>query len=702
MKKNKKMVSALILALSISLVGPNVKADGENLENNSNVNELQSSNDNKTIENFETSNEINESNKVTETENPEKLETNNSSNLEETEESIDNKADTVSNVESIPSNDENKDVITSSENKNNLKKSDNNLVKVTETVVVNSNINNSDSYKDTAEDDKALIKDTLDYINNLDDNEEITFKKSVDFKNKKILTKETIISNAKNILKEENADNEKINKAASDLVSVALSTREKKKIKEIPIDRYKKIIKSGLENIGGEDKYQGKYSSERWVEYKPVIDRAKKAMNSNDINSKEMSNITVDLLSKIRMLMSGYEYAGVFEKVKAYDKETLKNVIDFYENIEQYQPISSSFNKIYEQAIKVYNNENATQKEVNQASYDLIAFSGLLKYKPEPIVRKPNKKLLRLALNYIGEPKRYTDESLKGEFNEVNFRDFIEQSKNTLNSDEATADQVDFATRNLILIRPYLLKKVAEEPGEEKPGKEEPGEEKPGKEEPGEEKPGKEEPGEEKPGEEKPGEEEPGKEEPGEEEPGKEEPGEEKPGEEKPGKEEPGEEKPGEEKPGEEEPGEEEPGKEEPGEEKPGKEEPGEEEPGEEKPGKEEPGEEKPGEEKPGEEEPSEEKPGKEEPGEEKPGEDKPDEEKPVKKEKNKVNQKNKKQIRKSSDNKRKSAKYNKVNNNYKKSSYGKQNPNTGVRSLYSVLSLLSITTLAFFKSKNK
>ena len=77
MKKNKKMVSALILALSISLVGPNVKADGENLENNSNVNELQSSNDNKTIENFETSNEINESKKVTETKNTEKLETNN-------------------------------------------------------------------------------------------------------------------------------------------------------------------------------------------------------------------------------------------------------------------------------------------------------------------------------------------------------------------------------------------------------------------------------------------------------------------------------------------------------------------------------------------------------------------------------------------------------------------------------------------------
>ena len=692
MKKNKKMVSALILALSISLVGPNVKADGENLENNSNVNELQSSNDNKTIENSETNNDINESNKVTETENLEKLETNNSSNLEETEESVDNKADTVSNVESIPSNDENKDLITSSENKNNLEKSDNNLVKVSENVYVNSKINNSDSYKDTAEDDKALIKDTLDYINNLDDNEEITFKKSVDFKNKKILTKETIISNAKNILKEENADNEKINKAASDLVSVALSTREKKKIKEIPIDRYKKIIKSGLENIGGEEKYQGKYSSERWVEYKPVIDRAKKAMNSNDISSKEMSNITVDLISKIRMLMSGYEYAGVFEKVKAYDKETLKHVIDFYENIEQYQPISSSFNKIYEQAIKVYNNENATQKEVNQASYDLIAFSGLLKYKPEPVVRKANKKLLRLALNYIGDPKRYTDESLNGKFNEVNFRDFIEQSKNTLNSDEATADQVDFATRNLILIRPYLLKKVAEEPGEEEPGKEEPGEEKPGEEKPGEEKPGKEEPGKEEPGEEKPGEEEPGEEKPGEE----------KPGEEEPGEEEPGEEKPGEEKPGEEEPGEEKPGEEEPGEEKPGEEKPGKEEPGEEKPGEEEPGKEEPGEEKPGKEEPGEEKPGEEEPGEEKPGEDKPDEEKPVKKEKNKVNQKDKKQIRKSSDNKRKSAKYNKVNNNYKKSSYIKQNPNTGVRSLYSVQSLLSITTLAFFKIKNK
>ena len=616
MKNNKKMVSALILALSISLVGPNVKADGENLENNSNINELQSSNDNKTLENSEISNDINEE-KVTDKKNPEQSEDKNSSNLEEKDEDIDNKADTASNVESIPSNDENKDLITSSENKNNLEKSDNNLVKVSENVYVNSKKNNSDSYKDTAEDDKALIKDTLDYINNLDDNEEITFKKSVDFKNKKILTKETIISNAKNILKEENADNKKINKAASDLVSVALSTREKKKIKEIPIDRYKKIIKSGLENIGGEDKYQGKYSSERWIEYKPVIDRAKKAMNSNDINSKEMSNITVDLLSKIRMLMSGYEYAGVFEKVKAYDKETLKHVIDFYENIEQYQPISSSFNKIYEQAIKVYNNENATQKEVNQASYDLIAFSGLLKYKPEPVVRKANKKLLRLALNYIGDPKRYTDESLNGKFNEVNFRDFIEQSKNTLNSDEATADQVDFATRNLILIRPYLLKKVAEEPGEDKPGKEEPGEDKPGKEEPGEDKPSKEEPGEDKPGEEEPGEEKPGKEEPGEEKPGKEEPGEEKP-------------------------------------------------------------------------------------CKEKPGEDKPDEEKPVKKEKNKVNQKDKKQIRKSSDNKRKSAKYNKVNNNYKKSSYIKQNPNTGVRSLYSVLSLLSITTLAFFKSKNK
>ena len=601
MKNNKKMVSALILALSISLVGPNVKADGENLENNSNINELQSSNDNKTLENSEISNDINEE-KVTDKKNPEQSEANNSSNLEEKDEDIDNKADTVSNVESIPSKDENKDEKINLENEDNLKKSDDNLVKVTENVEVKSNINSSDSYKDTAEDDKALIKDTLDYINNLDDNEEITFKKSIDFKNKKILTKETIIDNAKNILKEENADNEKINKAASDLVSVALSTREKKKIKEIPLDRYKKIIKSGLENIGEEDKYQGKYSSERWVEYKPVIDRAKKAMNSNDINSKEMSNITVDLISKIRMLMSGYEYAGVFEKVKAYDKETLKNVIDFYENIEQYQHISSSFNKIYEQAIKIYNNENATQKEVNQASYDLIAFSGLLKYKPEPVVRKANKKLLRLALNYIGDTNRYTDESLDGKFNEVNFRDFIEQSKNTLNSDEATADQVDFATRNLILIRPYLLKKVAEEPGEEKPG-----EDKPGKEEPGEDKPGGGEPGEDKPGEEEPGEEEPG-----------------------------------------------------------------------------------------------EEKPGEEKPGEEKPGEDKPDEEKPVKKEKNKVNQKDKKQIRKSSDNKRKSAKYNKVNNNYKKSSYIKQNPNTGVRSLYSVLSLLSITTLAFFKSKNK
>ena len=608
MKKNKKMVSALILALSISLVGPNVKADGEDLENNSNINALQSSNDNKTIENSETSNEINESNKVTvtETENQEKI-----------EESVDNKSDTISNVESIPSNDENKDKITSSENENNLKKSDDNLVKVTENVEVKSNINNSDSYKDTAEDDKALIKDTLDYINNLDDNEEITFKNSIDFKNKKILTKETIIDNAKNILKEENANNEKINKAASDLVSVALTTREKKKIKEIPLDRYKKIIKSGLKNIGEEDKYQGKYSSERWVEYKPVIDRAKKAMNSQDISSKEMSNITVDLLSKIRMLMSGYEYAGVFEKVKAYDKETLKNVIDFYENIEQYQPISSNFNKIYEQAIKVYSNENATQKEVNQASYDLIAFSGLLKYKPEPVVRKPNKKLLRLTLNYIGDPNIYTDESLNGKFNEDYFRDFIEQSKNTLNSDKATADQVDFTIRNLVLVRPYLLKKVAEEPGEEEPG----------------------------------------------------------------------EEKPGEEKPGEEEPGKEEPGKEEPGKEEPGKEEPGKEEPGEEEPGKEEPGEEEPG---------------KEEPGEEKPGEEEPGEEKPVKKDKNNENQKDKKQIKNSSDNKRKSAKYNKVNNNYKKSNYHKQNPNTGVRSLYSVLSLLSISTLAFFKSKNK
>lgn len=177
-----------------------------------------------------------------------------------------------------------------------------------------------------------------------------------------------------------------------------------------------------------------KYTEETWAKLEEALLEAK-----NIIDEKEEcdDNVVAAAYDKLVDAIANL-------KVKT-DKRSLQNAIEVAQNIinnkDNYTPSSiRGLDKELEKAKVVFNNENATQKEIDDMTESLLSYIIKAKLKADKT------KLVALAGKAQAlNATLYTDESYKDVLEQ------LEKAKSVINNDDATEEEVESAQRALEL-----------------------------------------------------------------------------------------------------------------------------------------------------------------------------------------------------------------------------------------------------------
>ncbi|GEM_PF-5402705 len=247
------------------------------------------------------------------------------------------------------------------------------------------------------------------------------------------------LNNAKEVLDNENATQDEVDKAYEDLQDAFLDLEKTKP--ENPVD--KSLLEDLKTNIDNKELQPEDYTSKTWDGLEHALENAENVLNNDQASQEEVDQALKNLADAYTNLQP----APVVPKVdKSLLEELTKDIHDKDLSEDAYTPESwNNLEDALHHADVVFNDENATQEDVDQAFLDLTdAYANLKEVDPEPVV---DKSLLEKLKSNIENKDLAEGDYTSDSWNAL--EEALNNAREVLNNDQATQEEVDQALKDL-------------------------------------------------------------------------------------------------------------------------------------------------------------------------------------------------------------------------------------------------------------